>query len=183
MTMHAALPLDASMSWLFPAPPAPELRIAAWRNERHVFAAAELGWLCDEARRRLHRTAGRAEGFDVLRDVHLDRDAFGLLAAHPRLLARAADLLGDDVEIDHALVQCGTLVEPLYTQGADRVVAIVPLGWRAEAPLGGISIGRRPPSGARYDWPLVVVYRPLRDAPPPHLADDCLWPSASAVAG
>ena len=153
-----------------------------WRNEPRVFAADELGWLGDEARRRLHRSAGRAEAFELLHGLRGDA-LFARLAAHPRLLRRAAALLGAPAEIANVFVQCGSLVRPDLPTDTDIAIVIVPLGWRAEAPLGGISLGTRPDRRARYEWPLVAIYRPLRTTPPPALDDDCLWPDASIVAG
>ncbi len=156
--------------------------IATWRNESGVFDAAELGWIAEEARRHLHRIAGLAANFNVIDDPHRRDHALALLAGHPRLIARAAALLDGPVEIAATRLHCGNLVRPRLPD-VRGIVAIVPLGWRPEAPLGCVSIGTHLPSNARFDWPFVVVYRPLQTTRPDNLPDDCLWPAASIVAG
>lgn len=181
MTMSALLPADTAGTWHIPSIIRPQ-PATAWRNERGVFAAAELGWIADEARRHLHREAGLRADFHVIDDLHRRDPGFARLAGHPRLTARAAALLGEPVEIAATRLHCGALVRPRLPALAG-VVAIVALGWRAEAPLGCVSIGTQLPRTARYDWPFVVVYRPLHAAPLADLPDDCLWPSASIVAG
>ena len=181
MTLSAALPAETAGPWRAPsATSAPSATV--WRNERDVFAGAELGWIAEEARRHLHRIAGIATDFHVIDDPHLRDRAFALLAAHPRLTSRAAALLDAPVEIAATRLHCGTLVRPNIPALAG-VIAVVPLGWRAEAPLGCVSIGTRPPQNARFDWPFIVVYRPLQAAANAELPDDCLWPGASIVAG
>lgn len=182
ITIESARRFERESSWRLPFA-APRDAATDWRNEPHVFAAEELGWLGDEARRRLHRSAGRAEAFEVLHDLQGDAQGFAQLAAHPRLLRRASSLLGGPVEIESACVHCGSLVRAGLPARSDIAIIVVPLGWRSEAPLGGISLGTRPDRQARYEWPFVAVYRPLRSTPPPQLEDDCLWPSASIVAG
>lgn len=181
ITTEVAARIDLESSW---RPPLAARRDASdWRNEQRVFAADEIGWLGDEARRRLHRSAGRADAFEFLHDLQLDAQCFARLAAHPRLLRRAVELIGGPVEIESAFVHCGSLVRPSFPARGDIAIIVVPLGWRPEAPLGGISLGTRPAREARYEWPFVAVYRPLRSSPPPLLDDDCLWPTASIVAG
>jgi hypothetical protein len=182
ITTESALRLERESSWHLPFT-APRNVATDWRNEPHVFASEELGWLGDEARRRLHRSAGRVETFDVLHDMQDDTPAFARLAAHPRLLRRACDLLGGAVEIESAFVHCGSLVRPGLPARTDIAIIIVPLGWRAEAPLGGISLGTRPVRQARYEWPFVAIYRRTQSASATQMDDDCLWPIASIVAG
>lgn len=182
ITTETALRRDSESAWRLPFAAHRDSAID-WRNESRVFVADELGWLGDEARRRLHRSVGRADVFDVLHDLQDDAQGFARLAAHPRLLSRAADLLCGPVEIASAFAHCGSLVRPSLAARADIAIIVVPLGWRAEAPLGGISLGTQPDRQARYEWPFVAIYRPLRSDPPPALDDDCLWPAASIVAG
>lgn len=169
----------AARSPLASAPRAPQ-----WRHEPDVFATEELGWIAEQARRRVNLELGWPDGPALLSDLHLRDDAFRRLAAHPRLLARAADLLGGAATIATTTLFAGEDIRlPGVVLSADAVV-MVPLMARHPRMLGSIAFGSRLPEETRADWPFVIALRHARgSSPAAAVADDALWPDAASVAG
>lgn len=155
-----------------------------WRWETNVFAAEELGWVAEQARRRVNLELGWPDGPALLCDLHLRDEAFRRLAAHPRLLARARDLLGGPVAIATTALFAGDDIRlPAAVLSADAVI-LVPLNSRHPLVPGAIAIGTRLPEDTRAHWPFLIALRHTGAAEPPAaVADDALWPDAASVAG
>jgi hypothetical protein len=157
----------------------------AWRREEGVFDPAELGWLAEQARRRVNLELGWPDGPALLRDLHQRDEAFRRLAAHPRLLARGTAMLGAPIAIAATALFAGDDIRlPAAFLAADAVI-LVPLAPRHPGTPGAIELGARLPETARADWPFLIALRRAGGAMQPAVAvdDDALWPDAASVAG
>ena len=163
--------------------PISALRRGSWRIEPQVFAPGELGWIAEQARRRVNLELGWPDTPAILRGPHLRDEAFHSLAAHPRLLARASAILSGPVELSGSALFVGDAIRlPGAFLPAD-VLFVIPLG--AHASRGEIGYGVRVPEDIRHDWPFVVAMRRAAssDSATPPVGDDALWPCAASVAG
>lgn len=156
-----------------------------WRRAQSVFSPEELGWVAEQARRRVNLELGWPGGPALLGDLHLRDEAFRRLAAHPRVLARAASSLGAPVAIAATALFAGDDIRlPTAILAADALV-VVPLAARHPHLPGEIGFGTRLPEATRADWPFVIALRRAgaqHEATAP-VADDALWPDAASVAG
>jgi hypothetical protein len=160
-------------------------RPQTWRHEDGVFAADELGWLAEQARRRLNLELGWPDGPALLHDLHLRDESFRRLATHPRLLTRAERLIGAPVAIAATALFAGDDIRLPSAFLAADVLVVVPLAARHPAKPGGAGFGTRLPEATRHDWPFLVALRRAGAAerPTAPVADDALWPDAASVAG
>jgi hypothetical protein len=156
-----------------------------WRQESDVFAAGELGWVAEQAHRRVNLELGWPDGPALLYDLHLRDEAFRRLAAHPRLLARACDLIGGPIAIATTALFAGQDIRLPETVLAADALVLVALTSRHPSTPGAIAFGTRLPEDTRADWPFLIALRRAVGAEPPAVAvaDDALWPDAASVAG
>jgi hypothetical protein len=158
---------------------------ATWRRAEGVFSAEELGRVAEQAYRRVNLELGWPDGPALLCDLHLRDEAFRRLAAHPRVLNRAAGLLGAPVAIAASALFAGDDIRlPAAILSADALV-VVPLTARHPHLPGAVGFGTRLPDATRADWPFVIALRRagITHAATQPVADDALWPDAASVAG
>lgn len=179
---HARSGSDISAAFL---PRMTAIGAPRWRREADVFAAGELGWVAEQARRRVNLELGWPDGPALLCDLHQRDEAFRRLAAHPRLLMRAADLVGGPVAIATTALFAGEDIRlPAAILAADALILVALTSRHPVAP-GAIAYGTRLPEDTRADWPFLIALRRADGAIPAAVpvADDALWPDAASVAG
>jgi hypothetical protein len=166
-------------------PHLPGLDLAtAWHRETDVFAAEEIGWVFEEARRTCARLFGPHIAGAVIHDAHLATAGFALLAAHPRIRGRAQRILGTAVALETCLVICARAATLPRTRLLGEAMIVVPLAPTAAERPGTIFQGTTPPITSRHDWPFIALYRTATaTCPSSDLPDDALWPDPSFVAG
>lgn len=133
----------------------------AWRREVDVFAAAEIGWIAEEAHRTCARLFGPRVTSAVIHDAHRAAAGFALLAAHPRIRLRAERILGTSVTLQSCQVICARDATLPTNMVPGVAMIVVPLAASPAIRPGAIFMARP------HLWRAGMTGRSLRPIAPP----------------